>query len=215
MKILMNTGGLAGTNCYLLVDETTDQCVLFDAPDHTTSPILREIKNKGWTLNGLWLTHGHFDHLADHTNVTDAFPGTPILIHRLDEPKLQNPNSRFFPLPFTIPPGRASGYVQDGQILSVGNLTCRVIHTPGHSPGHVMYYFESEKTLVGGDLIICGAVGRYDLPDSDWEDLKTSVRKVMQLPPETTLLPGHGDTSTLGDLMQSNPYVQQILEESV
>jgi glyoxylase-like metal-dependent hydrolase (beta-lactamase superfamily II) len=215
MKILFNTGGLAGTNCYLLVDETTGQCVLFDAPDHTTDPILHEIKDKGWTLNGLWFTHGHFDHVADHARVTNAFPATPVLIHPLDEPKLQNPNSRFFPLPFTIPPGRASGYVHDGQILSVGNLTCRVIHTPGHSPGHVMYYFESEKTLIGGDLIICKAVGRYDLPDSDWQDLKTSVRKVMQLPPETTLLPGHGETSTLKDEWETNPYVRQILEQSI
>lgn len=211
----MNTGGLAGTNAYLLVDETTGQCVLFDAPDHTTDPILREIKDQGWTLNGLWLTHGHFDHVADHARVTDAFPATPVLIHQLDEPKLQNPNSRFFPLPFTIPPGRASGYVHDGQILSVGNLTCRVIHTPGHSPGHVMYYFESEKTLIGGDLIICKAVGRYDLPDSDWQDLKISVRKVMQLPPETTLLPGHGETTTLKDEWETNPYVRQILEQSI
>lgn len=215
MKILMNTGGLAGTNAYLLVDETTGHCILFDAPDHTTGPMLQQIKDNGWILRGLWLTHGHFDHLADHARVTEAFPGTPVLIHRLDEPKLQNPNSRLFPLPFTIPPGQASGYVEDGQKLQLGNLTCQVIHTPGHSPGHVMYYFESEKTLVGGDLIICGGVGRYDLPDSDWQELKNSIRKVMQLPPETTLLPGHGDISTLKDEQQNNPYVRQILEESV
>lgn len=212
MKVLMHTGGIAGTNCYVVVDEKTSECVLFDAPDHTVEPVLEQIRANGWKLIGLWLTHGHFDHLADHKVVTDAFPGTPVLIHKLDEPKLKQPNTRFFPLPFTIPPGEASALVEDGQELSIGSLKCRVIHTPGHAPGHVMYYFESEGVLIGGDLIIGGATGRYDLPDSNYDDLCESVRKVMKLPPETRLLGGHGDPTTLAHELQTNYYVQQILE---
>ncbi len=213
MKVLMDSGGIAGTNCFVVADEAAGECVLFDAPDHTVSRLLEQIRTNQWKLLGLWLTHGHFDHTADHKVVTDAFPGTPVLIHKLDEPKLQNPNTRLFPLPFTIPAGKADGYVEDGQTLSIGALTCRVIHTPGHAPGHVMYHFESDKLLVGGDLIIGGAIGRYDLPDSNFDDLKASVRRTMKLPPDTTLLPGHGDVSTIGEELAGNVYVRQIIEE--
>ncbi|MBC7782272.1 MAG: MBL fold metallo-hydrolase [Burkholderiales bacterium] len=212
MKLLMDTGGIAGTNCFLVVDETTSQCVLFDAPDHTVGRLLGEIRKNGWQLIGLWLTHGHFDHVADHQVVRDAYPDAPHLIHKLDEPKLLKPNTRFFPLPFTIPAGRADGFVEDGQELMLGSLACRVIHTPGHAPGHVMFYFESESLLIGGDLIIGGAIGRYDLPDSNYDDLCNSIRKVMKLPLDTRLMPGHGDPSTLREELATNPFVKQITE---
>ena len=212
MKLLMATGGIAATNCFLVVDESTKQCVLFDAPDHTVAPLLEQIKTNGWDLIGLWLTHGHFDHIADHQVVRDAFPKVRILIHQLDEPKLQQPKTRFFTLPFEIPPGNADELIADGQVLQIGTLSCRVIHTPGHSPGHVSFYFEDDETLVGGDLIIGGAIGRYDLPDSDFERLCDSVRRVMKLPQTTKLLPGHGETSTLADELSSNVYVRQIVE---
>lgn len=213
MRILSHTGGIAGTNCYLVVDEATKQCVLFDAPDHTIAPILDYVEKEGLTLVGLWLTHGHFDHLADHQLVRDRVPNARILIHQLDEPKLLNPGSRIFPLPFTIPPGKADGFIEDGQTLSFGNTTLKVLFTPGHSPGHVCFYFENagKPVLIGGDLIIGGAVGRTDLPDSDEAALNDSIRKVMKLPPETVLLGGHGEPSTLADEAANNPYVRRAL----
>src|SRR5689334_18561843 len=108
MQVLMNTGGVAGTNCFVVADEQTRKAVLFDAPDHTTLPLLEELKQRGWDLIGLWLTHGHFDHLADHAAVKQRFPRAKILIHRLDEPLLTNPGpqSSMFQLPFVIPPGK-------------------------------------------------------------------------------------------------------------
>ena len=213
MQILTHTGGIASTNCFLVGDESTRQAVLFDAPDHTVAPLLDEAARRGWDVVGLWLTHGHFDHTADHAVVTGRFPGAKVLIHPLDEPKLIQPKSRFFPLPFTIPPRHADGFVEDGQALKLGTLDVRVIHTPGHSPGHVMYHFPNEGVLVGGDLIIMGAVGRTDLPDSNPADLMASIRKVMQLPPATRLLPGHGQASTLGEERENNPYVHEALGE--
>jgi len=207
MQILMNTGGIAATNCFLIADETTGKAVLFDAPNDAAAPLLEEAKKRGWELIGLWLTHGHFDHTADHAVVSKAFPGAKILIHPLDEPKLIEPGTRFFPLPFTIPPRKADAYVQDGQRMSIGSLDIEVIHTPGHSPGHVMFYFPKEELLVGGDLIIMGAVGRTDLPDSNPYDLDESIRKIMKLPPATRLLPGHGPSSRLADEAKNNPYV--------
>jgi hydroxyacylglutathione hydrolase len=212
MQILTNNGGLASTNCYLIADETTNQAVLFDAPDHTVAPLLEEAKRRGYDLIGLWLTHGHFDHIADHAEVTKAFPNSRILMHALDVPKLRNPKSAMFPLPFVIPPREPDGLVEDGQKLTLGSFEVEVIHTPGHAPGHVMYYFPTQGILFGGDLIICGAVGRTDLPDSDEQQLVQSIRKVMRLPPQTQLLPGHCATSTLAAERQTNPYVRAVLD---
>jgi glyoxylase-like metal-dependent hydrolase (beta-lactamase superfamily II) len=211
MQILMNSGGIAMTNCFVIADEAAKQAVLFDAPDHTAADILDEVSRRGWDLIGLWLTHAHFDHIADHQVVTDRFPNARVLIHRLDEPKLQNPNSRVFVLPFTIPARNADGYVEDGQTLEIGSLRLEVIHTPGHAPGHVMYHFPTERVLVGGDLIIGGSIGRTDLPDSDHAQLEESVRRIMQLPDDTRLLPGHGQPCTLGHERATNPFVREIL----
>ena len=211
MVIARNTGGIAGTNCYLIGDGEAKQAVIFDAPDNTVGPLLDLAAERGLKVIGLWLTHGHFDHIADHAEVTRRFPDAKVLIHRLDEPKLQDPGSQFFALPFTIPPRSADGYVEDGQVLSLGTFRVEVIHTPGHAPGHVMYHFPQEKILVGGDLIIAGSVGRTDLPDSDHAALERSIRRVMQLPPDTRLLPGHGDVSSLDQERVMNYAVQEAL----
>lgn len=207
----MNTGGIADTNCFLIGDESSRQAVMFDAPDHTVAPLLDHAEKLGLDVIGLWLTHGHFDHVADHEEITRRFPKVKVLIHKLDEPKLKDPNDSVFALPFVIPSRKADEYVEDGQTLPLGSLEATVIHTPGHAPGHVMYHFPADKVLVGGDLIIGGSIGRTDLPDSEHAQLEASIRKVMQLPGDTRLLPGHGDVSTLDEERQSNPYVQQIL----
>ena len=211
MLIAMNTGGIAGTNCFLIGDEKTKQAVVFDAPDHTLAPLLDHAQKQRLEVIGLWLTHGHFDHIADHAEVTRRFPNAKVLIHKLEEPKLQEPNSSVFALPFTIPPRSADAYVEDGQMLELGELRAQVVHTPGHAPGHVMYYFPAEKVLIGGDLIIGGSVGRTDLPDSDHAELEKSIRNVMRLPGDTRLLPGHGEVSTLDDERRDNPFVQEAL----
>ncbi|MCS7033319.1 MAG: MBL fold metallo-hydrolase [Phycisphaerae bacterium] len=216
MQILTNTGGLAMTNCFLLADPASGQAVLFDAPDGTVLPLIEQAKARNWTIQGLWLTHGHFDHIADHEVVTAHFPGAKVLIHRLDEPKLQNPGlqSRWFQLPFSIPPRNADGYAQDQQQLFIGSIPVQVIHTPGHSPGHVSFHLPTEGVLVGGDLIIGGSIGRTDLPDSDHAELEKSVRRVMRLDPRTRLLPGHGPISTLDWERRNNPFVADILQSS-
>lgn len=213
MQILMNTGGVAMTNCFLVADEDAKVAVLFDAPDHTALPLVEQAKARGWEIVGLWLTHGHFDHTADHAVVTAHFPNAKVLIHPLDEPKLQHPGPqlRLFGLPMDIPARSADGYVNDGDVLTLGSLRATVLHTPGHAPGHVMYHFAEQEVLVGGDLIIGGSIGRTDLPDSNHADLEASIRRVMKLPPATRLLPGHGQPSTLAEERQGNPFVQEAL----
>ena len=211
MKILQNTGGIASTNSFMVVDEATNKAVVFDAPDNTVAPLVDEAKKNGWDIIGLWLTHGHFDHVADHAEVTSKFSEAKVLIHRLDEPKLRRPNSSTFRLPFAIAPRGADEFLEDGQELWIGKLQVKVIFTPGHSPGHVMFHFPAEKVLIGGDLIIMGAVGRTDFPDANHDVLNESIRRVMRLPPDTQLLPGHGEASLLADEMKNNPYVREAM----
>lgn len=201
------------TNCFLVADEATGQAVLFDAPDHTVAPLLKEVTSRGWELTGLWLTHGHFDHFADHAVVQKSFPAAKVLLHALDEAKAQHPEvqTRMFGLPFEIPPVKADAHVADNQKLKIGALEVVVLHTPGHSSGHVAYYLPGEKVLVGGDLIIGGSIGRTDLPDSDGRQMEASVRRVMELPAETRLLGGHGPATTLQEERETNPFVREIL----
>jgi hydroxyacylglutathione hydrolase len=211
MQIIQNNGGIAATNAFLIADESIGKAVIFDAPNDTVAPLLIEAHRRGWDVIGLWLTHGHFDHVADHERVTSQYPKAKVLMHRLDERMLVSPTAGGFPLPFVIPPRRADEYVEDNQELAIGNIRVRVMHTPGHAPGHVMYYLPDFATLVGGDLIIMGAVGRTDIPGADEAKLLQSVRRVMELPDETKLLPGHGRTETLGDVRRKNRFVQAAL----
>ncbi len=213
MVLLINTGGIASTNCFLIADEAAKQAVLFDSPDHTVTPLLDAATKRGWDVIGLWLTHGHFDHFADHAVVTSRFPKAKVLIHALDEPKLLDPDlqTRLFGFPLVIPPRKADALVIDGQQLQIGSIPVAVLHTPGHSSGHVAYHLPAEKLLVGGDLIIGGSVGRTDLPDSKHADLEASIRKVMKLPGETKLLGGHGPVTTLAHELRYNPFVQDAM----
>jgi hydroxyacylglutathione hydrolase len=214
MIVLTNTGGVAMTNCFLVADETAKQAVLFDAPDHTVEPLLLQAAARGWEVTGLWLTHGHFDHFADHAVVRQMCPGAKTLLHALDEAKTRHPEAqtRLFQLPFAIPPLTADAHITDGQRLKIGSLDVVVMHTPGHSPGHVAYHLPEQQLLVGGDLIIGGSIGRTDLPEADPEQMVASIRRVMSLPAKTQLLGGHGSASTLGEERQDNPFVREILD---
>src|SRR6185295_12412539 len=101
-------------------------------------------------------------------------------------------------LSFVIPPFKPDAYLTDHQSLKIGNLEVRVLHTPGHAPGHVSFYFPAENLLIGGDLIIGGSIGRIDLADSNPDDMESSIKRVMELPDSTRLLGGHGPASTIG-----------------
>src|SRR5438270_9032058 len=114
MKLIGNSGGVFVTNSFLIADEAAKQAVVFDAPNDTTGPLLDEAVKNGWDVVGLWLTHGHIDHIADHAVVTSRFPRAQVLIHALDEHKLQNPRS-VYALPFITPPRSADGLLEDGQ----------------------------------------------------------------------------------------------------
>lgn len=215
MEILSSSGGIAQTNCFVIADEKARKAVLFDAPNDTTHTLLKQVADKGWDLIGLWLTHGHFDHVADHELVTQQFPKAKLLIHRLEEPKLTGDYPELIPLPFEIKARKPDGYVEEGQILRIGGIEVRVMHTPGHAAGHVVYYLPREAVLVGGDMILQGSIGRTDLPDSDYRQMQKSLRRIMDLPEETYLLPGHGLPTTLRRELQSNCLVQEAIASTM
>lgn len=211
MEILRACGGIAQTNCWLIADEVAKQAVMFDAPNDTTAKLLDECQKRGWDLIGLWLTHGHFDHLADHAVVTRRFPKAKVLLHQGDEDKITGKYPRIFPLPFEIPERKPDAYLNEGDVLQIGSIQVQVMHTPGHAAGHVVFYLPQEKVLVGGDMIICDGIGRVDLPDSDYDVMCQSIRRIMDLPEETMLLPGHCSRTTLGRELHSNCMVQECL----
>ena len=216
MQVLSNAGGVAMTNSFLIADENAKEAVIFDAPNGTVLTLIEQAEERGWKVVGLWLTHGHFDHFADHAVVRSRCPGVKILIHELDLPKVAQPEVqlRMFGVPLKIGALKPDGFVTDGQTLHIGSLEVRVMHTPGHACGHVCYYLPSEAVIVGGDLIIGGSVGRTDLPDSNNRQMEASLRKVMALPPQTKLLPGHGDASTLEEERQTNYFLRDFLRDS-
>ena len=210
MKLHTNTGGPVATNGYLLADETTGEAAVIDAPHATVAPLLKVARHHGWDVKFLLLTHGHWDHVADHKVVTDAYPAAKVLIHPLDEPKLIKPVSIFMPLPFDIPPRKADAHIADGQVITVGNVQLEAMFTPGHSPGHIVFYIKDQSLLLAGDLLFAQSIGRTDLPDSSPADMARSLKRVLQLPDDTLVKPGHGPETTIGAERRSNPWLEQL-----
>jgi hydroxyacylglutathione hydrolase len=209
MKIYMNTGGLAETNAYLIANEATRAAAIVDAPEGTTATLIALARQHGYDVQYLLLTHGHWDHISDHAVVTEAFPKVQVMIHKADEIKLQKPGSEMFDLPYEIPPRSADAYLEDGGKIHIGNITLAAMHTPGHSPGHVVLYAAEQATLFSGDLLMAGGVGRYDLSDGNEKVLRQSLRRVLLLPDGVKVLSGHGPATTIGRERAGNFYVRE------
>ena len=167
MKIHMNTGGLAETNAYLVVDEASRSAAIIDAPG-VHHRIATGHGEGAWIRRAIPPAHARpLGSRSDHKVVTDAFPNAKVLIHREDEPKLQQPDSLLFELPYTIESRNADAYFEDGDKIHIGHIVLAAMHTPGHAAGHcvIMLYAPEQKVLFAGDLLMAGAVGRYDFPD--------------------------------------------------
>ena len=210
MKLFSNTGGLAETNAYLLADDHARIAAIIDAPQDTTESLLGIARQHHYDVQYLLLTHGHWDHISDHKVVTDAFPKAQVLIHKLDEPKLQKPGSLLFELPYSILPRNADAWLEDGQKIHIGSITLAAMHTPGHAEGHVVLYDAADGLLFAGDLLMAGGVGRYDLEDGNIELLKKSLARILLLPPSTKVLSGHGPATTLAHERATNPFLHEF-----
>lgn len=211
LEIVSLTLGPLPNNVYLLGDNATGDAVVID-PSFESQVVLERAVEKGWTLRGIWLTHGHFDHIAGAGVIANAFnPPLPVGLHPADQAWYTEEGgaSRFG---MTIPTLPEIGYsFEDGMLLGLReghDSMAEVRHAPGHSPGHVMFYVESLKVLLCGDVIFHQGIGRTDLPGGDMDTLLNSIRtQVFSLPDETRLLPGHGPPSTVGYERENNPFL--------
>ena len=185
--------GPIGTNCYLVEDETTKETLIVD-PGDEAEKILDVIKKNGLKPRYIVNTHGHFDHVTGNLKLKEK-TGAPVLSHELD--------AFLIALTLPLPP---DNFLKDGDRLKVGRLTFTVIHTPGHTPGGICLYCEKEKTLFSGDTLFYGTTGRTDLPYASEKDMGISFKKLLTLPDETKVYPGHGQPTTIGQEKLINDF---------
>ncbi len=202
------------TFAYLVGDAKRDEsgfasaCVI-DCSYGSAPLILQEAAVRHFKIERILNTHGHFDHSADNAVLQKA-TGAPIFIHQSDEWRLTEPYKENFPIPFPMTPTRASAYLNDGDIIQVGSLQFEVLYTPGHTRGGVCFYEAQHKVLFSGDTLFNGSVGRWDFVDSDLTALVRSLARLMKLPDEVRVYPGHGECTTIGQERRTNPIIQQV-----
>lgn len=195
------------TSIYVLGCHQSKEAVIIDGGGNARG-LMEAIDEKGWELTAIWQTHAHVDHVAglnDLRELSDA----PILLHRDEQPIYDAAVQQGMMFGFNIEPlPTVDKYVEDGEIINVGEVEAKVMLLPGHSPGHVAFYVEEEGLFFGGDVVFQGSVGRVDLPGCDPQAMKRSLETVKQLPEETMILPGHGPTTTVEREKKSNPFLR-------
>ncbi len=194
------------TNCYIVGCEETKEAAIID-PGGDAGRILKAVRDAGLKVRYVLNTHCHFDHMAANGEVVAA-TGAPLAVHPAERPILEDRGgASWFGMP--IPPSPLPDLeLADGQVLEVGSLRLKVLHTPGHSPGSVTFYVQEEGVAFDGDVLFAMGVGRTDLPGGDWDTLMRSIANVLfSLPEETVLYPGHGPRTTVGQEKRFNPWL--------
>lgn len=196
-RIKIDIPAVGGTNCYIVQDEETKETMVID-PGGDVDKIVEMLNTIHAKVKYILLTHCHGDHIAG-VNELKQRVGGKILIHRLDEEGLRDPNVN---LAEYVGLGRvivqADARLDDGDLIHVGNLEFKILHTPGHTKGGISIYSEEEKLLFSGDTLFRGSWGRTDLPTSSFEDIiKSITEKLMVLPEDTIVYPGHGKSTMI------------------
>jgi hydroxyacylglutathione hydrolase len=199
--------GITQTNCYLVGCEQTREGVVID-PGGNAGRILNTVTQMELTVRYVLNTHCHFDHMAANADVVAA-TGARLALHPAELPILQAcGGASLFGVPATESPP-PDVQLEPGQVLEVGTLRLRVLHTPGHSPGGVTFCLDEDEAAFDGDVLFAMGVGRTDLPGGDWDTLMRSIREVIfALPDDTVLFPGHGPQTTVGREKRSNPWLR-------
>ncbi len=189
MQIVSLTLGPLGTNCYIVSAEGSSDAVVID-PGANADRIRAALGSK--QVAAVLLTHGHFD----HTGALSAFAGRPIYVHSLDAPMLNDPHLSVADLVHDRKPRpAATDFVEDGTVLSLAGLDIHVLHTPGHTRGSVAY--QIGDALFTGDTMFQGSYGRTDFPGGSWEEEMNSIRRLLALPGDHPVYPGHGPRTAL------------------
>ncbi len=208
LEVVQLPNGQFVENCWLVADSATREAVMID-PGEEPAMFLRELNTRGWVLRGIWLTHGHIDHVLGVGAVQRA-TGAPVYLHPLDRPLYDAlpEQGSWFGLR-VAPPPPPNHNLADGDTLRVGRFAFDVRLTPGHSPGSVS--FVGEAQVFGGDVLFNGSVGRTDLPGGDYATLTASIQRVfLSLPDSTVVHSGHGPDTTIGVERLTNPFLTGV-----
>jgi len=197
-----------GTNAYLWRNPERGEALLIDAPPGAADALTQVLDEKETKVIGVWLTHGHWDHLAGAAQL--AARGIPVWAHAGDRVLIEDPQRMAaYAVPgLELKPVPVSRWLEHGETLTLWGQTVEVRLVPGHSPGSILFHFVEEGVACSGDVVFAGGVGRTDLPMGSFEDLERSIREqIYTLPAETVLLPGHGEPTTVEQERANNPYV--------
>ncbi|HAG07864.1 MAG: Beta-lactamase domain-containing protein [Clostridia bacterium 62_21] len=202
---LLVVGELA-TNCYVLGCPRTHRGLVID-PGGDAPVIIEEIRKLQLNIEKIVLTHGHIDHWAAAGNVVEA-TGASVAIHTDDAFMLSNPAASLATYLKAGASLRPDVFLREGDTVTAGTLALRVLHTPGHTPGGICLY--TPGTVFTGDTLFEGSIGRHDLPGGDLRRLIASIKeKLLVLPDETKVYPGHGSQTTIAGERRYNPYLTE------
>lgn len=205
-RIKVNTGLIGETNCYIIQDQETMESIVID-PGGEADKIIDMLNILQAKVKYIYLTHCHCDHIGAVEKVKQE-KGGKILIHRFDAEGLYDPSiSLTDQVGLNVPELEIASRVDDNDIIHIGNIEFKVIHTPGHTKGSSSLYCETENMLFSGDTIFKGTWGRTDLPTSNFEDIINSItNKILVLPDDTIIYPGHGRMTRVKD--EKNIYLE-------
>ncbi|NOY06903.1 MAG: MBL fold metallo-hydrolase [Chlorobi bacterium] len=206
--------GPVDTIGYIIHDGDSSPALIIDAPMDSSEAIVSYVARHSLSPVALILTHGHWDHTGNAASICKRLK-IPAWIHELDNHMMEHPEELLFDLPFEPESYTADRFLENGEKISCGNLSCTIHHVPGHTPGHVVIHFPDEGVVFAGDVLFMGSVGRTDLPGGDYDTLMQSIiKKLLSLPGDTQVLPGHGPPTTIAREMQSNPFIINYREHS-
>ncbi len=198
--------GLMCTNCYIVINKDTKEALVID-PGEKSEFLIDKLKKDGVKPVAVLVTHGHFDHINGAEAFVEAF-GIQIYIHEDDRETLSDIEMNASNWVNRQKAYHADVFLKDEQELDLAGIHIRVLHTPGHTPGGCCYYLPYENVVFTGDSLFCQSVGRTDFKKSSHSDLVRSVKaKLLTLPEQTIVYPGHEETTTIGHERIYNPYL--------
>jgi len=198
--------GVCQTNCYFVYREGSSKVIFIDPADYGDQ-IFQAMKNNGFEVAAILLTHGHFDHIWGCSRLRQM-TSAPVYAYEGEEGVLLSSDLNVSAGAGRACTVKANTLLKDGQELIIEGMTFKVIATPGHTKGSCCYYFEEADMLISGDTLFEESVGRTDLPTGSMSTLVRSVKdKLFVLPDDTVVYPGHGDSTTIGHEKKYNPFI--------